>query len=89
MDNVAGVLVDNEDTRSEYPWEQPGWIVMVGDDHAAIYWSGRHWTRYRDDAKIYGDWKTAKDVQKDLRTSHGSTHGTVATKSKGRLMRSA
>ena len=51
----------------------PGYIVKVGDEHAAIYWNGNHWTRDASEAFVFTDWHLAKRCMSRLRDSSGTT----------------
>lgn len=58
-----------------------GQIIVVGDDHASIYWTGDHWSRDASHAKVYADWREAKRWMARLRNSSGTT---IRTTSVGR-----
>ena len=50
-----------------------GYVIVVGDDQAAIWWDGEHWTFNPAKAKPYLDWNEAKAMMSELRNSRGST----------------
>lgn len=53
-----------------------GYVVTVGDDHAAIWWDGEHWTYNPAKAKRYTDWHEAKAMMSELQNSRNSKHRT-------------
>ena len=48
-------------------------VITVGDEHAALWWDGEHWTYSPASAKPYADWHEAKRLMEELRNSRGST----------------
>ena len=51
-------------------------MITVGDDRAAIWWDGAHWTYNPANAYPYTDWHEAKAVMEELQCSSGTKHRT-------------
>ena len=62
-------VADQQDTTLPY-------VITVGDDHAAIWWDGAHWTYNPALACPYTDWHEAKAMMKELQNSRSSKHRT-------------
>ena len=49
------------------------YVIVVGDEYAAIWWDGEHWTHDPSKALHIIEWKEAKRLMSELRNSRLST----------------
>ena len=68
-------LTDDRSAKSDRAVTPP-YVITVGDDHAAIWWDGTHWTYNPAHARPYTDWHEAKAMMEELQNSRSSKHRT-------------